>query len=92
MKLSQNYRVKLSKLLVYPKLATILNVEGRVIVKALIECNGEVVEKRIEYSDSQLLDASALKAIEDYGKMEPAVQKGENISCWLSIPITFKLR
>ncbi len=83
---------KLQKLVEYPDLARRSGVEGRVIVKVLVDKSGEIIKRKIEYSDSQLLDQAALDAINKYGRFTPAIQNKEPVACWLSVPITFKLR
>lgn len=83
---------KLQKLVEYPDLARRSGVEGRVIVKVLVDKTGDILKKKIEYSDSQLLDQAALDAISKYGKFTPAIQNKQPVACWLSVPITFKLR
>jgi protein TonB len=83
---------KLQKLVEYPDLARRSGVEGRVIVKVLVDKTGEIIKRKIEYSDSQLLDQAALDAINKYGRFTPAIQNKEPVACWLSVPITFKLR
>ena len=84
--------VRLSSLVKYPDLARRSGTEGKVIVKVLVGKNGEVLKSVIEYSDSRLLENAALNAVKAYGDFEPAEQGGKKVACWLSVPITFKLR
>lgn len=83
---------KLQKLVVYPDLAKRSGIEGRVIVKVLVDKNGDLLKKKIEYTDSALLDKAALDALDKYGKFTPAIQNKQPVACWVSVPITFKLR
>lgn len=83
---------QLQKLIEYPNLALKSGTQGKVIVKVLVSKTGEILKKKIIYSDSQLLDNAALEAINKYGKFEPAVQNGQNVACWVAVPINFKLR
>jgi len=83
---------KLQGLVEYPDMARRSGVEGRVIVKVLVDKTGEILKTKVEYSDSKLLDPAALAAIKKYGKMTPAIQNKQPVACWLSVPITFKLR
>jgi periplasmic protein TonB len=83
---------KLKKSVIYPDIARRAGVEGKVIVRVLVSANGKVKKTLIEYSDSELLNEAAVKAIIDYGTFTPAIQNGQPITCWVSIPITFQLR
>lgn len=83
---------KLQRLVVYPDLAKRSGIEGRVIVKVLVDKTGKILVKNIEYSDSSLLEKAALEAIDKYGDFVPAIQKGKTVACWVSVPLIFKLR
>jgi len=83
---------KLQKKIIYPDVARRAGIEGKVIVRVLIGKDGKIKKSQIEYSDSQLLNESALKAIADYGVATPGIQNGQPITVWVNIPITFKLR
>lgn len=83
---------KLQKSIVYPDLARRAGVEGRVIVRVLVGPDGRARKYFIESSDHELLNQSALDAIKNYGMFTPAIQNGQAIICWVSIPITFRLR
>jgi len=82
---------RLTTLVKYPKVALQYGVEGRIIVKVLVSKDGKVLKSKIEYTDSPLFIKPALYAIKSYGYIEPALLNGENVACWLTIPITFKL-
>lgn len=83
---------KLQKKVEYPDLARRAGIEGRVIVRVLVGKSGKVRKTLIEYTDSELLNQSAIEAISKHGTFTPAIQNGQPITCWVSIPITFKLR
>ncbi|HRP01721.1 MAG TPA: energy transducer TonB [Candidatus Kapabacteria bacterium] len=83
---------KLQKSIVYPDLARRANVEGRVVVRVLVGSDGRARKYFIESSDHELLNQAALDAIKNYGLFTPAIQNGNAITCWVSIPITFRLR
>lgn len=83
--------MKLQKLVKYPREAKLRGIEGRVILKILVDKEGNVLKKKVEYSESKLLEESALSAIDDYGKVTPAIQNGKPVACWVSVPITYKL-
>lgn len=83
---------KLSKFVVYPEEARRAGIQGKVIVRVLLEKSGKLRKYFIESSDNDLLNQAALDAIKNYGQLEPAIVRGKPIICWLSIPITFRLK
>lgn len=83
---------KLQSLITYPELARRAGVEGTVIVRVLVDKSGRATRTLIEHSDNKLLDNAAEEAVRKYGHFPPAIQNGQPITCWVSIPIRFKLR
>ncbi len=83
---------RLQSLVVYPDLAKRAGIEGRVVLRVLVDKDGSVRKYLIEASDNELLNQSAIDAIKAYGKFKPAIQNQEPIMCWISIPIQFRLR
>lgn len=82
---------KLQRLVIYPDLAKRSGIEGRVIIKILVDKTGDILKQKVEYTDSPLLDKAALDAISKYGKAIPAIQNKQPVACWVSVPINFKL-
>lgn len=83
---------KLQKLVEYPDMARRAGVEGKVILRVLVDAKGRATKTLVEASDNELLNEAAVNAIRKYGTFTPAIQNGEPIMCWVSIPIRFKLR
>ncbi|MFA5511103.1 MAG: TonB family protein [Candidatus Kapaibacterium sp.] len=83
---------KLQKSIVYPEMARRAGIEGRVIVRVLVGNDGKARRAVVEDTDNVMLNDAAIKAINDYGLFTPAIQNGQAITCWVSIPITFRLR
>ena len=81
----------LQKLVVYPEEAKRDGIEGLVFVRALINKEGVATKHRIDHSTNTVLNKAAIDAVMNM-KYKPAIQKGKQIFCWISIPITFKLR
>lgn len=81
----------LQKSVEYPEMAKKIGVEGTVIVQALIGKDGRVKKTRIAKSESELLNEAASKAVAK-APFTPAIQNGEPVMCWVTIPIRFKLR
>jgi len=83
---------RLQRLVSYPEMARRLGVEGNVIIKILVDSDGKVLKSKVDYSDNSLLDKEAIKAIQKYGPLEPAVQNNQKVACWISIPLKFRLK
>ena len=83
---------KLQGMIVYPEIAKRSGIEGRVIVKALVDKDGSIKKTLIEYSDNARLDQAALDAIKKYGNFNPAIQNNQPVMCWVTVPLRFQLR
>jgi protein TonB len=83
---------RLQSLVVYPDLAKRAGIEGRVVLRVLVDKDGSVRKLFIEASENELLNQAALDAVKAYGRFKPAIQNQEPIMCWISIPIQFRLR
>lgn len=75
---------------VYPELARRAGIEGRVVVKALINTKGDVEEVAILKSHP-LLDQAAIDAARQF-KFKPGKQRDRYVKVWMSIPFTFELK
>lgn len=80
----------LSQLIRYPKLARDNAIEGRVVVKFLLDTNGKATRLEIVESANPLLSDAAIEALRNL-TFTPAYQKGKPVRVWMSIPITFTL-
>lgn len=83
---------RLQGLVKYPDLAKRAGIEGRVVLRVLVDKDGAVRKLFIEDSENELLNAAAIDAVKAYGRFKPAIQNQEPIMCWISIPIQFRLR
>ena len=75
---------------VYPETAKINKLEGKVLVKVLIDENGNVTSTEILESLSSECDKAAVDAIKKV-KFNPAIKDGKKIKSEVVIPIHFKL-
>jgi TonB family protein len=82
----------LQPLVQYPDVARRAQVEGKVVVQALISADGEVVRVRVLHSSTyKVLDEAAQAAVKK-GKFSPAIAPdGSKTESWLAIPITFRM-
>jgi TonB family protein len=76
---------------VYPEIASRNGIEGRVIVKVLVDEKGQASRPRVEYSDSRLLDAAAIEAILRT-RFVPGNRGGAAVPVWMTIPLEFRLK
>jgi len=84
---------KLMKLVKYPEEARKQEIEGKVIVKVLIDDKGKFTKYEIEHSDNKALNEAALNAVKKYGKAEsPATVNGKATASWVFLPIQFRLK
>ena len=81
----------LQKSIVYPEMARKAGIEGQVIVRVLVGKDGKPKKAVVQYTDSKMLDKAAKEAVMKQ-VFTPAIQNGRAITCWVSIPIKFKLR
>jgi protein TonB len=76
--------------LVYPDFARKAGVEGKVLVYALIDVDGTVVNTKVMKSVVGCDDAAvnAIKAV----KWKPAMQRDRPVKVWVMVPVEFKLK
>ncbi len=81
----------LQKKLHYNKAALYAEIEGTVVIEAVVDKQGKVKEAKIIKSLPGGLDEIALKAVMET-KFYPGEQRGKPVQTRFSIPIKFKLR
>ena len=74
---------------VYPEFARKKGIEGKVVVKVVIDFNGDVQEAVIWKSVPEL-DEAALEAAKQC-KFKPAKRKGKFVKVRMNVPFEFKL-
>lgn len=75
---------------IYPETAKINKLEGKVVVKVLIDEKGSVTSTEIMESLSFECDKAAADAIKKV-KFNPAMKDGKAVKCEMMIPVQFKL-
>ena len=81
---------QLARRVSYPEAARRRNIEGTVVVGALVGVDGRVSRFRIEKSDNELLDEAAIDAVLATTFM-PGTVNGTPAELWVSVPIKFQL-
>ncbi|MEO0189364.1 MAG: TonB family protein [candidate division WOR-3 bacterium] len=76
----------------YPELARKAGIEGKTVVKMLVETDGSVIDVQIvKSSGNQMLDESAVAAARK-SKFTPAKQRDKFVRVWVVRQIDFKLK
>ncbi len=75
----------------YTEIARRAEIEGKVIIKAVVDKNGNVADAEVYVSLIDDLDQIALKAVKEL-KFVPGMQRGKPVSVRMAIPIVFKLK
>ena len=88
-KMLMNHVIKNFK---YPEEALKHGVQGRVIVKFVIQKDGSIGDISVLRGVSEELDNEAIRIVTKIPNINPALINGENVKVYTTLPITFKLR
>ena len=80
----------LSQHAVYPAEAVGSGVEGRVIVKCVVERDGTLSQVRVVKSLDLAFDKEAVRVVKSMPKWNPAMQNGKPVRCNYTVPVVFK--
>ena len=75
----------------YPSVAYENGIEGRVIVKFVVDCKGNIVNPLVVRSVDPLLDREAIRLVKSMPKWIPGRQNGKPVCVIYNVPIRFKL-
>lgn len=75
----------------YPEVARKNGVEGRVIVKVVIDKDGSVTDPVVVRSVDPYLDKEALRVIGLMPKWKPGTQSGKKVKVYFTFPVAFRL-
>lgn len=92
-KADYNVGAFLAKEVEYPKSAAEAGIEGKILVKFLIDQKGVIKEAQVaneEEYDKRLGDA-ALAAVSKMPDWQPAVKDGKAVAVWYTVPIKFEM-
>jgi TonB family protein len=81
----------LGKNLRYPETAKKAGVQGKVVVKFIIEADGTVSKPEIVKGVNKELDEEAIRVIKKMPKWMPGQQQGVGVRTQQTLPLTFKL-
>lgn len=81
----------LAQNLEYPVKAQEQGIQGRVIVKFVVEKDGSIGETKIGKSLSPECDKAAIDAVKKLKRFTPGKQNGEPVRVWYRIPVNFRI-
>ena len=75
----------------YPAEAVKDSIEGRVLVRFIVERDGSISNIEIAKHAHPLLDAEAIGVIHQMPKWDPGIKDGKPLRCRFTLPITFRI-
>ena len=81
----------LSKNLHYPKSAKKSNIQGRVIIKFVVNEDGHISDCEVTSGIGRACDDEALRVVKKMPPWKPGTQNGKAVKVYFTLPIVFKL-
>ncbi|PKP35775.1 MAG: energy transducer TonB [Bacteroidetes bacterium HGW-Bacteroidetes-15] len=81
-----------AKRIVYPELAAINGIQGRVTIQFLIDTDGSVKDIRVIQSVDKLLAEEALRVVSQSPSWSPGKQRGKPTKVIFTFPFTYRLQ
>ena len=81
----------ISENLTYPPQAAANNIEGRVIVKFVVDSLGKLEDVHVVKSIDPSLDSEAVRVISSMPDWKPAYVQGKPVNVFFTLPINFQL-
>lgn len=75
----------------YPAEAQQREIEGRVLLRIVIDKTGKVEDVMVMKPVDELLDQEAVRVCKMLPRFEPGIVNGKVVRVWYTLPITFKL-
>ena len=75
----------------YPSVVCTGGVEGRIVVRFVVDCKGNIVNPLVVRSVDPLLDREAIRLVKLMPKWIPGRQNGKPVNVTCLVPIRFKL-
>lgn len=76
----------------YPKAAMADSIQGRVVVKFVVQPDGAITDAGVVKSVSPDLDAEAVRVVKLMPRWIPGESGGKKVACEYALPISFKLQ
>ena len=75
----------------YPSVVCTASVEGRIVVRFVVDCEGNILNPSVFRGIDPLLDKEAIRVIKLMPKWIPGRQNGKPVCVIYNVPIRFKL-
>jgi periplasmic protein TonB len=75
----------------YPAVARENNIQGKVILRFIIEKNGSVTGVTVLRGTNNLLDAEAVRVVKSMPNWKAGKQRGNDVRSYFTLPVVFKL-
>lgn len=75
----------------YPDSARVKNIQGKVFLRFVIDEEGNVTKPEVARRLHPLLDAEAIRVVQQMPKWSPGKQNGKPVSVYFTLPIFFTL-
>ena len=75
----------------YPSVVCTGGVEGRIVVRFVVDCKGNIVNPLVVRSVDPLLDREAIRLVKSMPKWIPGKQNGKPVNVVCFVPVRFKL-
>ena len=76
----------------YPAVALKTGVQGRVIIRFIVEGDGSITDANVVRSVDSLLDKEAVRVVSNMPKWIPGKQNGAPVRVKYNVPVTFRLQ
>lgn len=81
-----------SKNIMYPKESEKLGIQGRVIVRFVVDCDGSITNVSIVKSVDPSLDKEAVRVVKSMPRWIPGKNNGSAVRVKYTVPVTFRLQ
>ena len=82
----------LAKNVKYPPEASEHGIQGKVVLRFVVEPDGSITDIKVEKSVDPLLDKEAIRVVKKMPKWIPGRQNGQPVRVYYSLPIGFRLQ
>lgn len=80
----------LAKNIRYPKKAKKKNIQGRVVLKFVVDKDGSVRDIKVKSTPDEILSDEAIRVVKLMPKWKPAKQNGVVVPVYFTLPVVFK--
>lgn len=81
----------ISTTLIYPAIAAKNGIQGRVVLRFVVDKDGTISDIKIQQSVDSSLDKEAIRVVKAMPQWSPGMQEGEPVSVSFMMPINFRL-